>query len=274
MTKSDSLLISLAIVISAVIISYSVINSVNNSTKIIKNAIDAKEVGVSEKAIQKLIEEARIRPQQPVRPEIERPKPGSKRVEGVTSAGNAIKGNPDAKVLMVEFSDFQCPFTKRFHQQVFPQIEKEYIESGRVKFAYRDFPLAFHEQAKIAAVACECAGQQGKYWQMFDKLIPPTPSKDDSLQGDFPRSNVPLEGPTQMDVDSFKKYAEEAGLDTKAFNKCLDNQETEDEVEKDMEDAGKFGVTGTPAFFINGRLVSGAMPFGVFKEIIEEELSK
>ena len=178
--------------------------------------------------------------------------PGSKVVSGVTAGHNEVMGNKNAKVLMVEFSDFQCPFSKRFYQGVFPQIEKEYIKNGKVKFAYRNFPLMFHPLARPAAMACECAGEQGKYWQMFDKL-----SKGDSLEKDY-----------------LKKYAKEVGLNMGSFEACLESGKTKIRIDSDMSDAQKLGVQGTPAFFINGRLVEGALPFEAFKKIIDEELKK
>lgn len=249
MKNINVLTICLSIVLAATLIAYSVINS----ARMISSAIDSKEIGISEVALTKILKETRIAAaQSPQRPQIERPAPGSKKVEGVTPAGNAIKGNPNAKVLMVEFSDFQCPFSKRFYQGAFPKIDAEYISTGKVKFVYRDFPLSFHKQAKISAIAGECAGEQGKYWQMFDKLI----------------------NSSSFDVESLKKYAEEIGVDSQTFDQCLDNQETKEEVENDFREAQKFGVKGTPAFFINGRFVNGALPFEVFKKIIDEELSK
>ncbi|MDD4939586.1 MAG: DsbA family protein [Candidatus Omnitrophica bacterium] len=178
------------------------------------------------------------------------PPAGSKRVEGVLAGANPIKGNAGAPVLMVEFSDFQCPFSKRFYNDIFPDIEREYISTGKVKFAYRDFPLGFHDLAKPAAIAARCAGKQDKYWQMADKLI-----LNDSLQ-----------------KDAIKTYASELGLDLKAFEECQADPLIKEAVDADIKDAGKFGIEGTPSFFINGRLVIGVYPFEEFKRIIEEEL--
>jgi len=177
---------------------------------------------------------------------------GSKKVDGVTVGTNPIKGMVSAPVLMVEFSDFQCPFTKGFYQQTFPQIEKEYISTGQVKFVYRDFPLNFHQLAKPAAILARCAGEQGKYWQMFDKLL---------------RGN-------SLDNEIFRKYTQELNLNLNLCEKCQNMPEINEAVDSDIKDAVKLGVEGTPTFFINGRLVSGAQPYQVFKKIIEEELAK
>ncbi len=256
--RLDILTICLSVICAAAIIGYCVVNSV----KIISDTIAAKEISISEESISKLAKElAKAMPQAAGRApgrrsqaagRAERPTPGSKKVEGVTAKAKAIKGNPKAKVLIVEFSDFQCPFSKRFYSNAYPAIEREYISTGKVKFAYRHFPLGFHPQAKIAAMAYECAGKQGKYWEMFDKLI----------------------NSSSLELDALKGLGKEISLNTKAFNNCLDKEETKQKVENDFSEAGKFGVNGTPAFFINGRLVEGAMPFEVFKKIIEEELVK
>ncbi|MFH1054276.1 MAG: thioredoxin domain-containing protein [Candidatus Woesearchaeota archaeon] len=163
-----------------------------------------------------------------------------------------VKGDINAPVTIVEFSDYECPFCARFYSQTLGQIDDEYIKTGKAKLIYRDFPLGFHAQAQKAAEAAECAGEQGKYYEMHDKLF------EDGVAGG---------------LSSFKKYASDLGLDTAAFNTCLDSGEMADEVKKDFQDGQKAGVTGTPAFFINGRLVVGAQPFSVFKQAIDAELA-
>lgn len=183
-------------------------------------------------------------------PPKENVKPGEKRVEGVTAGTSPIKGNMSAPVLMVEFSDLECPFSKRFYQGAFPQIDNEYIATGKVKFAYRDFPLPFHPFAKDAAIALRCSGKQNKYWQMFDKL-----SRNE-----------------RIDPPAIEGYAKDVGLNVSSFNSCLKDDAVRLAVENDSSEALKLGVQGTPAFFINGRFIPGALPFEMFKEIIEEEL--
>jgi protein-disulfide isomerase len=177
---------------------------------------------------------------------------GSQKVEGMTSGTSQIKGANNAPVLMVEFSDFECSFSKRFYQETFPQIEKEYISTGKVKFAYRDFPLPFHSQAMPAALAARCAGKSGKFWEIFDKF-----SHSDKL-----------------DQDTITMAAKEVGLDKDSFTLCLNDSKVKSEVQKDMDEGSKFGVRGTPAFFINGRMIFGALPFEGFKQVIDQELKK
>ena len=165
---------------------------------------------------------------------------------------DAIKGDADAPVTIVEWSDYECPFCTKFYDQTFSQINEEYIKTGKVKFIYRDFPLGFHKNAQKAAEAAECAGEQGKYFDMHDALF------ENGVTGG---------------VSSFKQFAADIGLDTDDFNDCLDSGEMASEVAKDLADGAAAGITGTPGFIINGQLVSGAQPFSVFKQVIDAELA-
>jgi protein-disulfide isomerase len=169
---------------------------------------------------------------------------------------DAMKGDKNAKVTIVEFSDFQCPYCGRFVQQTMPKIQSEYIDKGKVRLVFRDYPLDFHPNAKPAAMATECARAQGgdeMYYKFHDKVF----GNQDSLS-----------------VESLKKWAGDLGLNTAKFNDCLDSKKFEAEVAKDFADGQSYGVSGTPAFFINGRMISGAQPFENFKTIIDEELAK
>ncbi len=166
---------------------------------------------------------------------------------------DAVKGDSNAPVTMIEFSDYECPFCGRYFQQTYPQIVKEYVDAGKVKIVFRDFPLSFHENAQKAAEAAECAGEQGKYWEMHDRLF----KNQDALE-----------------VNSLKQYAKELGLNTKTFDNCLDSGKMASEIQKDFEDGQDAGVSGTPAFFINGISITGAQPFEEFKKIIEQEINK
>lgn len=166
---------------------------------------------------------------------------------------DAIKGDENAPVTIVEFSDYECPFCQRFWEQTLPQIEEKYIKTGKVKLIYRDFPLGFHANAQKAAEAAECSGEQGKYYEMHDKLF--------------------AEG-VSGGVSAFKQYAADLKLDTKTFNECLDAGKMRAEIQKDSADGQSLGVSGTPAFFINGKEVVGAQPFSVFEQIIEAELER
>ncbi len=181
------------------------------------------------------------------------PAPGSTRVEGVTAGENQIKGNINAPVLVVQFSDFECPFSKRFYKETFPRLEKEYISTGKVKFAYRDFPLAMHPGAFPVAVASRCAGKQNKYWEFFEKIN----------NIDAPDSSAAI-----------RQASQAIKLNTKDFDSCMNDSSVQAKVKNDMDAGSKLGVSGTPAFFINGRFLPGAYPYEAFKQIIEEELAK
>jgi len=163
------------------------------------------------------------------------------------------RGEENAPVTMIEFSDFQCPFSARHFQQVFPQIEKEYIATGKVKYYFRDFPLSFHQYAQKAAEAARCANEQGKFWEYHDKV--------------FANQKA-------ISLENLKEWAKELGLDMAKFSDCLDSGRFEQAVKEDFADGQSAGVRGTPSFFINGQMVVGAKPFERFQEVIEEELAK
>lgn len=174
-------------------------------------------------------------------------------VKGDLTDDDAVKGNPNAPVTMVEFSDYQCPFCGRYYAQTRPQIMKEYVDTGKVKLVFRDFPLSFHPNAQKASEAAECAGEQGKYWEMHDKLY---------------------DNQKDLGIVNYKKWARELGLDGTKFDTCLDTGAMVNEIKKDMADGQAAGVKGTPGFFINGRELRGAQPYSAFKAIIDEELAK
>ena len=179
----------------------------------------------------------------------------------VSADDDAVLGNPDASVTIIEFSDFQCPFCRKFYKETLPQIKKDYILTGKVKFVYRDFPLVqIHPGATPAAEGAECAKEQGKFWEMHDAIF-----DEQEKQGS---------GTIQFTADDVKKWAAKIGLNTSKFNQCLDSGKYKQEVEKDIADGSAAGVSGTPAVFVNGRLVVGAQPFAAFKAVIDEELKK
>lgn len=168
---------------------------------------------------------------------------------------DAVKGDAKAPVTIVEFSDYQCPFCSRFFTDTLPQIDEKYIKTGKAKLVYRDYPLSFHPQADDAALAAECAGDENKYWQMHDKLF----------------ANVDT-----WAVDGVKDvlvgYAKEMGLNVATFTDCFDSGKHRGEITKDLREGSAAGVSGTPGFFVNGKLISGAQPFAVFEQVIEAEL--
>jgi protein-disulfide isomerase len=172
-------------------------------------------------------------------------------------------GPVDAPVTIIEFSDYQCPFCKRFRDETLDQVLETY--EGKIKFVYRDFPISsIHAWAQKAGEAGECADDQGKFWEYHDLIFEDQTTLNSTLQ---------TAGLTGV-VDTFKSYAADLGLDTAAFNECLDSGKYTSEVQKDYQDGQAYGVTGTPGFFINGVEVKGAQPFSAFQQVIDAALAE
>ncbi|NIP61488.1 MAG: thioredoxin domain-containing protein [Nitrosopumilaceae archaeon] len=175
-----------------------------------------------------------------------------------------ILGDPSASVTIVEFSDFQCPFCERFYRDTLPLIEEEYIDSGKVKLVYRDYPIdRIHPNARAAHIAAECADEQGVFWQYHDTLF----EKQDEW------SNLQA----SMVLAKMSEYASNLDLSVDQFESCLQNPEVAKEVGMDLFDGQRYGSTGTPTFFIGNaqdgfEKISGAKPFAVFKSVIESKL--
>jgi protein-disulfide isomerase len=178
--------------------------------------------------------------------------------------GAPFEGDRAAKVTVVEFSDYQCPFCRRHFDQTWPQILAEYVKAGKVKYVFRDFPIeSIHPQAFKAAEAARCAGEQGRYWEMHDRLF----------------SN-----PDHLGLADLPGHAAAIALDATAFQQCLDSGKQADGIRADLADGLEAGITGTPTFFLGltdtqaptlkvlSRLV-GAQPFPAFKQAIDSLLS-
>jgi len=171
------------------------------------------------------------------------------------SPGDYTLGDANAPVEIIEFSDFQCPFCQRAHQQTFPSLMENYIETGKASYSIRHFPLSIHQDAQIAGEAAECAGSLGgndAFFTYVDTMF--------ANQG-------------ALDAASLKGYAAAQGLDTSAFNECLDSGEFTQKVKDDFDLGAQLGVRGTPSFFINGKILVGAQPFSSFQNVIDGELS-
>ena len=173
-------------------------------------------------------------------------------------AGTApFLGDPKAPVTVVEFADFQCPFCGRFFQTVEQALIEQYVKTGKVRFVYRNFAFLGPE-SEDAAAAAACAGEQGKFWEYHDYLY--THQRGEN-GGAFAKANL-------------KNFARAVGVDGAKFDPCLDRERSMNAVRADTAAGRSYGVTGTPATFINGRLVSGAQPIAAFVLVIEEELKK
>ena len=174
-----------------------------------------------------------------------------------------IIGNPDAPITIIEFSDFQCPFCARFHTQTLPSIFDEYIDQGKVKLVFRDFPLQNHPNAVPAAVAAECANDQGKFKEMHDVL--------------FDNQNQWNKQEIGGALSLFSQYATEMQLEKETFDSCLTGGKYIEEIQKDRQQGVDYGVSGTPGFFIGNDQIGyvelrGVQPFESFKKIIDAQL--
>ncbi len=191
---------------------------------------------------------------------------GSKIIRNISLDDDPLKGNPDAPITIVEFSDFQCPFCWRFYTQTLPLIEQNYMSTGKVNFVYRDFPItSIHPNAVSAALAGECADDQGKFWEMHNMI--------------FENQKTWQDLEILQSINLFKQYANEIGLNTDEFDLCVDSGKYLDEINNDLTDGRNYGVTGTPGFFVGNEKIGftkliGAQPFSSFQSMIDSQLSQ
>jgi protein-disulfide isomerase len=177
-------------------------------------------------------------------------------------ADDPIKGSADAQVALVEFTDYQCPYCGRYVRTVMPRVMKDYVDTGKVRYVLRDFPLPFHKEARNAAFAAHCAGEQGKYWEMHDLLF--------KNQKALEREKLP-------------EYAAALGLDTAAFDECIASGRYDSTVTKSLEDGRKATISGTPSFVVGvindgsevkgTKIIRGAVPYAVFKSTLDAMLN-
>ncbi len=186
-------------------------------------------------------------PSEPAEPE---------RAEVSLDGAAAVKGDENAPVTIVEYSDYQCPFCARFYSQTLPSMLSDYVESGKVKLVFKDLPLPFHSNADNAAVAARCGGDQGNYWGMHDTLF----EKQDEW------SSLPDA------TETFTGYATALGLDGGKLKDCMKSGKFDKVIQQNVREANTVGLSGTPSFLINGLSVVGAQPYQVFQQVLDEEL--
>jgi protein-disulfide isomerase len=176
------------------------------------------------------------------------------------SSAELMLGGAGARVGVVAFSDYQCPYCQRFHEETYPLLRERYVDTGKIVFAYRDLPLEFHPLAKEAAVAARCAGAQERYWEAADRLF---------------------ESQQDLGIELYKSIAAEHGLDSAAYLSCLENPAVLAEVLDDAAAAADLGIQGTPTFFVGridgGRVVDaiplvGIHPYEVMALVIDSLL--
>lgn len=189
----------------------------------------------------------------------------AQRPAAITRAKANIKDDPsmgssDASLVLVEYTDYQCPFCSRHAKNTFPQIKKEFVDTGKLRYVLKDFPLPSHTQAKDGAEATHCAGEEGKYWEMHDLLF----------------ANM-----RKMSIKDLEGHAEKLGLNTKKFKACLDDDRYIKGIESDVAQGRSGGVTGTPSFLlgfdngkgvVEGLIIKGARSYESFKAQIEAQL--
>lgn len=184
----------------------------------------------------------------------------------MTVGASPFLGEEAAPVTLIEYSDYQCPYCKRHFTRVMPQLVKAYVESGKLKYVMREFPIdSIHPQAAMASQAALCAGEQGKYWQMHDLIFG---------------------AQKRMSPDVFREHAASIGLDAVAFSGCLEDNRYAAQVRRDQAEGQKLGVRGTPSFVLGAtdptdpnrlratKFIRGAQPLAVFSQAIEELLSE
>jgi protein-disulfide isomerase len=177
--------------------------------------------------------------------------------KNITTRASNTDGDAAAAVTIIEYSDFQCPFCKRFHDQVEQQIVDQYVKTGKVKLSYKHFPF-LGDESKWAAQAAECAADQNRFWDYHDTLFARQAGEN---AGGFTK-------------DKLIALATEIKLNTDTFTQCLNGDKTLERVTADANEGNTLGVRGTPSFLINGKLLVGAQPFEAFKNAIEAALAK
>ncbi len=225
--------------------------------------LDNSESGISGEELDKILTAIQKAPApQPIQQPTQ---PNAPQIFQISLDDDPFKGDPNAPVIVVEFSDFQCPFCSRFYQQTLPLIQENYIDTGKIKFVYRDLPLdSLHPNARLTHIAAECADEQEKFWEYHDVLF----DKQSQWQR-LSSTDLPI---------TLTQYAADLGIQTESFETCLESEEMANEVKKDVADATRYGSTGTPTFFIGTeedgfiKLV-GAQPFAAFEAAIENYLS-
>lgn len=166
---------------------------------------------------------------------------------------DAVKGDLNAPVTIIEYSDYECPFCAMFFNQTEALLRKDYIETGKVKMIYRDFPLKAHQYAMPTALAANCAREDGKFWEYHDEIF-----KNQNNLANF----------------NYIQTAKNLGIDESKFKSCFESKKYINKIQQDYKEGLNLGIQGTPTFFINGQKVVGAQPYSVFKTIIEKELNK
>lgn len=186
--------------------------------------------------------------------QVQNPGSGAQEVGTPDISNRPVLGDADAPITIVEYSDFECPFCQRFFLETYPQLKSEYIDTGKAKLVYKDFPLNFHQMAKPAAIAGKCVyslSDSETFYEYHDMI--------------FNNQNV-------LSESNLRSWALDVGISGEEYDSCIVDPQIEEQVDADMAEGTQFGVSGTPSFVINGKLLVGAQPFSAFEQVIEAEL--
>lgn len=214
--------------------------------------VEALQKGIGATAIVPTAAPQAQQPQAPVAPNADESK------KKLANARLPLKGNANAKVKIVEFADFRCPFCEKVFTETEPQMFKDYVDTGKASFEFRNYAF-LGPASTVAANAAECANEQGKFWEYYEWLY----------------KNQPPETDTSMYVtDKLAQAAGTLGMDTAQFSSCLDSKKYDKNVSDDLALGQSVGVSGTPTFYVNGTQLVGAQPYESIKAVIEQELKK
>lgn len=201
-------------------------------------------------AVDEALREIELAGSPPTRAPTRTARPDPNRRYPIDTQGSPVRGNPQAKLAIVDFSDFECPFCSRVAPTL-QQIEREYGED--VRLVFKHLPLSMHQKAPAAHAAAEAAHRQGKFWEMHDLIFG---------------------GQSDMSPERYLEYAQRIGLDVERFKKDVGSADVKRKIDSDVAEATRLGVMSTPGFFVNGRYLRGAQPFEAFKALIDEELGR
>lgn len=240
----------LSLIIAALIIGTAIYIGTNNISNAIKPAIPENNIAT--------VQENGNAQQGPSQPAVDNPAgPTIADMSGVTIDDSVVKGNKNAPVTIVNFSDFQCPFCKRWFEDVEPQLLKEYVDTGKARLVFKNYAFLGADSI-TAAEGIWCANEQGKYWNYYNYLF----------------ANQGQENDGWANKDNLKKLATKMGLNATKFATCLNSGKYKDKVTQELEEAKKIGIKGTPQTFINGEAVPGAQAYSVFREVVERKLGE
>ncbi|MBM3282371.1 MAG: hypothetical protein FJY86_03460 [Candidatus Diapherotrites archaeon] len=249
-SKSDAwsaYVLPLSILLAAVILGYSLVTSAN----VIATGLDGLSIAAPSN------EDNLPTPDQGG---LQVPTTNTTMAELLAADSQGVAGKDSAPIILVEYSDFQCPFCKRFYNDSDAQF-KQWVSDGRIKLVFKDFPLSFHPMAAPSANAARCAGEQGKFWEMHDKIFDET-------------TKLSATGTAQFTNDDLKAWGADLGLNTSTFNSCVDSDKYAEKIAANQAEGQSVGVSGTPSFAIGkpgdkAQLVVGACPTSAFDTVLK-----